>query len=286
MVECIGVLAVIIVLTAMLSGVIYRMVDDANLAADVQSINSYRVATANYYRTKGTFAGPNGSVLTWSNNAYENWDTKVLLPERYLARVMTPRLGTAAYIRLTKITATSPGTLLTTAGNIGHIGNFNGNNGLYDLTTQYSANVPSRNTAPRFAWSPPKRAPASSSSWLQAEPMFACYDIPTGTAPPPAVPGGGGQGLNPQFPNFDPFSQESTFASQDPNNPTIVAELVLEGVRVGDAYRLSIAIDGFRQSIWQYWDVLGRVKYDMYDVAAQTLQQGYVFIYLGKVPPP
>jgi len=31
--------------------------------------------------------------------------------------------------------------------------------------------------------------------------------------------------------------------------------------------------------------VLGRVKYDMYDVGAQTLQRGYVFIYLGRVPP-
>ena len=284
MIEMFGIGVVVVVLCAVLITPIYHIVDDARLAADLKSIASYTAATKNYFQNKGTFAGPNGSVLTWSNGAYEYWDTQVLLPERYLDRTMTTRLGTAAYIRLTKITASGSGTALTTAMNIGHIGNFNGNNGLYDLTSLYSA-IDAPAWGGTWVWNKPTATRGAMVAALQPMPFLACYNLPTGTAPPPAVPGANSNGLNPQYPGFDPYSQTSTFASQDPNNPTIVAELVLEGVKVGDAYRLSVSIDGFRQSMWAYWDVLGRVKYDMYNVGNQTLQQGDVFIYLGKVPP-
>ena len=284
MLEMFGIGVVVAVLCAMLITPIYNIVDDARLAADLKTIANYTAATQKYFQNKGTFAGPNGSILTWTNGAYEYWDTKVLLPERYLDRTMTTRLGTAAYIRLTKITASSSGTALTTAMNIGHIGNFNGNNGLYDLTSMYSA-IPAPDWGGAWVWNQPTATRGAMVAALRPMPFFACYNLPTGTTPPPAVPGVIPNGVNPQYPGFDPYSQTSTFASQDPSNPTIVAELVLEGVKVGDAYRLSVSIDGFRQSMWAYWDVLGRVKYDMYNVGNQTLQQGDVFIYLGKVPP-
>ena len=284
MLEIFGIGVVVAVLCAMLVTPIYNIVDDARLAADLRSIASYTGATQKYFENKGTFAGPNGSVLTWTNGAYEYWDTKVLLPERYLDRTITTRLGTAAYIRLTKITASSSGTALTTAMNIGHIGNFNGNNGLYDLTSMYSA-IPAPDWGGAWVWNQPTATRGAMVAALRPMPFSACYNLPTGTTPPPAVPGVNPNGVNPQYPGFDPYSQTSTFASQDPSNPTIVAELVLEGVKVGDAYRLSVSIDGIRQSMWAYWDVLGRVKYDMYNVGNQTQQKGDVFIYLGKVPP-
>ncbi len=289
LVELAGVLGIIVVLCALLATPVYRVIDDARLASDLRSIAQLQQATEEYFKAKGTFAGPNGSVLTWTNNAYEYWDRRVLLPERFVAQTFKAKLGTASYIRLVKITSAA-GTAITTAGNTGHIGNFNCNNGLYDLVGQYAANSAPGGCLDAYALARPPGPPPATGWWLQAikatgrQPLLACYDLPSGTTAPPPIPGGGILPPDPQYPGFDPYSQRTTFAAADPNNPVIVAELVIENVRVADAYRLSVSMEGYAQSIWAYYDVIGRVKYDMYDVGTQTQKRGHVFIYLGRVP--
>ena len=59
-----------------------------------------------------------------------------------------------------------------------------------------------------------------------------------------------------------------------------MAEVVIEGISVADAYRLSLAIDGRPQSNWAFFDSLGRVKYDMYNGGGGT-KAGVVMIYLA-----
>ena len=289
--EVIGVLVIVVVLCALMIQPMYRIMDDAKLAADLRSIAQLQQATEEYFKAKGTFAGPNGSVLTWSNNAYEYWDRQVLLPERFLDRTFKTKLGTDSYIRLVRITS-SGAAITSQAGTVGHLAAFNCNNGLYDLTGQYAANSAPENPLNAYALARPPGPPPTITPWWLAglkavarQPLLACYNLPSGTDPPPVVPGGGNLPPDVQYPGFDPYSQRTTFAAADPNNPVIVAELVLENVRVGDAYRLSVSMEGYAQSIWHYWDVLGRVKYDMYDVGTtQTQKRGIVFIYLGRMP--
>ena len=288
--ELIGVLVIVVVLCVLMIPPMYRIVDDARLAADIRSIAQLQQATEEYFKVKGTFAGPNGSVLTWSNNAYEYWDRRVLLPERFLDRTFKTKLGTDSYIRLVRIT-TSGASITSQAGTVGSLAAFNCNNGLYDLTGQYAANAGPQNTLNAYAMARPPGPPPTTPWWLAGlkaaarQPLLACYDLPSGTTPPPAIPGGGTVPVDPQYPSFDPYSVRTDFAAADPSNPVIVAELVLRDVRVGDAYRLSVSMEGYAQSIWHYWDVLGRVKYDMYNVGTtQTQQRGIVFIYLGRMP--
>jgi type II secretory pathway pseudopilin PulG len=288
--ELTGAVVITAALCAILARPIYGIVDDARLASDLKSIAQLREATEEYFKVKGTFAGPNGSVLTWSNNAYEFWDQRVLLRERFLDRKFTTKLGTDSYIRLVRIT-TSGAAITSQAGQVGHLQAFNCNNGLYNLTGQYAANrLPGARLDAYALARPPGPPPATGDlpatlKRFRPQPFLACYDLPSGTDPPPPVPGGGTAPPDPQYGSYDPYSARTVFAAADASNPVIVAELVMENVRVGDAYRLSVAMEGYAQSVWAYWDVLGRVKYDMYDVGVtQTQQRGIVFIYLGRVP--
>ena len=108
-------------------------------------------------------------------------------------------------------------------------------------------------------------------------PIRACYPVPpTWPEPPPGIGGGGGT----DSPRHDDPGADSEIVAPDSTNPTIVAEIVLQGVSVQDAYRLSLAIDGRERSNWAFFDSLGRVKYDMYDSNGGT-ELGTVFIYLA-----
>lgn len=82
---------------------------------------------------------------------------------------------------------------------------------------------------------------------------------------------------NPMFPNPN---AKTHIVAPSSKVPAYVVEVILQGVSVENAYRLSRAIDGVRQSNWAYFDSLGRVKYDMYDSKGGT-KIGVVFIYLA-----
>jgi type II secretory pathway pseudopilin PulG len=108
-------------------------------------------------------------------------------------------------------------------------------------------------------------------------PMRCCYPVPdTWPEPPPGI--GGDDGTD--DPRHDDPGADTEIVAPNSSNPVIVAEVVLQGITVQDAYRLSLAIDGRERSNWAFFDSLGRVKYDMYDSNGGTAV-GIVFIYLA-----
>ncbi len=99
--------------------------------------------------------------------------------------------------------------------------------------------------------------------------------IPGGTTPP--SPGEGSQppGGDVSHPAGDVPSTPAPCVN-DAASGAYVVEVVLRGVSIQDAYRLSLAIDGPTQSNWAYWDSQGRVKYDF-----DSASSGDVYIYVA-----
>lgn len=110
-------------------------------------------------------------------------------------------------------------------------------------------------------------------------PLQCCYPVPTTWTPPPGAIGTPSDS-NGGSPSHSNPSVTDQILAPSSTTPAIVAELVIEGISVQDAYRLSLAIDGYSQSNWAFFDSLGRVKYDMYNGSGGT-KTGVVFIYLG-----
>ncbi|MBE7501342.1 MAG: hypothetical protein HS113_13755 [Verrucomicrobiales bacterium] len=106
-------------------------------------------------------------------------------------------------------------------------------------------------------------------------PFECCYPVPASW---PVPPSGFGTSTGATRRN-DPGARTQILAP-NASTPAIVVEVVLQGVAVEDAYRLSLAIDGPMQTNWAFYDSLGRVKYDMYDGSGGT-RHGVVFIYLA-----
>lgn len=316
LVETIGVGALVALLVTMMTPAVLDTINDARLAALAMSINNLQTATVGYFREHGKFGLVNGAPVTWSNNAYDYWDRQVLIPEQLVERMVSSALATDCYVRLVRANQNEHGDVITYGdlGHLGHIlcnnaiydltqeysaHRRNGGDGLFYACARPSAG-PARSGAggsggPSFPW----LARASGLEWhgsgaflgrlapragflarayarlLAAVtgsglgPLQGCYaaDFP---APPPGIgtgPGGSG-----------PSGAHSTrpAANNDAADGSIVAEMVLEGMSLNDAYRLSLLLDGRMQSNWAYWDSVGRVKYDF--VRART---GTVFIYLA-----
>jgi hypothetical protein len=289
-------------------------------------------ATQIYYKTYGKFAGVGGATLNaWTNNTYDYWDRRVLMSECLIESALRTRFATNAYVRVARITTTNTTIPILSYGNLGSLWGFNGNNGLYNLTQEYTAlNLPpgectmwaSRRLGQAlgmasFVVSPAardltclamsigpepltalcgKRARNRNFNWLGRLwsfplrglskrsttsggqfPAEVCYPLPYGTPAPGTDIGYTVSIPNPMFPNPNAKTQ---IVAPSSKLPAYVVEVVLQGVTVENAYRLSRAIDGVRQSNWAYYDSLGRVKYDMYDASGGS-KRGVVFIYLG-----
>lgn len=274
LIELVGVLCIITMLVAIVLPRFMSAIADAKVTAEITSINALRAATEQYFEQYGKFAGVGGAAVTFTNYAYEYWDRRVLFAEQFIDQILKSHVATAAYIRLVNVRSgtTTNTDILSAPGQLGHLASHNANNGLYNLTAQYAAATPP-------SWISTAYAAVSgvlSGSLLSAPgtgvgPMFACYSIPgSWTPPPPGFGGGSGGGSH----------TDQTSVNSQINYPATVAELVLEGITVADAFRLSMAIDGARQSNWAYWDSLGRVKYDMYGSGGGRFT-GEVFIYLA-----
>jgi type II secretory pathway pseudopilin PulG len=282
--ETLGVLAVIMLLVSLLIPKVLNAIKDAKLVADVQSIKAMSDATWTYFQKYGKLASTNGAgIAAWDHSAFENWDRLVLLKEQIISTPLFCNLAPTSYIRLVQVSITTSNTdILSAPGQRGHLPSFNSNNGYYNLTREYALNSTPGSDALMYAL---HHRSVSTSPFLSAtmggglSPLFACYPVPTGwTVPPPGVGSGttGGGTVSYSNPGAD-----SQIVAKSSSSPVIVAEVVLEGVTVADAYRLSVAIDGRKQSNWAYYDALGRVKYDMYDGSGGT-KTGVVFIYLGS----
>lgn len=136
--------------------------------------------------------------------------------------------------------------------------------------------------SPGFWATPPRPGGGVDRAWTglrtrlgDRERLECCYPVPPSLPEPPG--GIGGEDGGDRYDNPD---AETEIIAPDSSNPVIVVEVVLWGVTVQNAYRLSLAIDGPTQSNWAYFDSLGRVKYDMYDSRGGT-SAGIVFVYLA-----
>jgi len=274
MIEVIGVICIIVILASTLVPVVLNAIDDSRIASEVSSIKVLEAATAEYFRQHAKLAGPGGAPVTFTNHAYEYWDRNVLYNDGFIQRVFKSQLGTNAYIRLVSVYSgtTTNTTVLSAPGQVGHLPSHNANNGLYNLTTEYAAL--SKPNSLRTAYAALRDALFCGLLNLRARgvgPVLACYSMPPTSTPPSGPPGAGGGGGR----HTDQTSVKSQIAY-----PATVAEIVIEGISVADAYRLSLMIDGPSQSNWAFWDSLGRVKYDMYGSGGGSYY-GEVFIYLA-----
>ncbi len=260
--EVIGVLSVVAILAAVITPRIFAAIDDANLSADLVGIKNVRSATESYFQRYGRIGEVGGGpITTWNNNAYEGWDRKVLMSERFLDKAFVSRIGTNSCLRVLPANTNVAVDPLGWANN-GSLGNQLGNNGAYDLLREYACQG-GLNGLARGNGSGPILAA------INLVPRWSIGGSPP--SPPPGGvatrPPGGGSMSHASSPM--PFHNDAASGS-------VTVEVVLQGVSVADAYRLSLAIDGPTQSNWAYWDSQGRVKYDFANAAL-----GNVFIYIA-----
>ena len=137
-IEVIGSLAVITMLVALLAPRVTEAIHDAHVAAEVTTINNMKTAVEAYYRQYGKLAGTGGAPVTFTQSAYNNWDRDVLVREGLLEREFDTHLGQLGYLRLTPVNPSATADPLT-SGNRGGLGSIYCNNGVYDLTQEYSA---------------------------------------------------------------------------------------------------------------------------------------------------
>ncbi|MGC8991450.1 MAG: hypothetical protein ACP5MD_15150, partial [Verrucomicrobiia bacterium] len=226
-----------------------------------------------YFEQYARLAGPRGAPVTFVNHAYEYWDRNVLYNDGFIQRIYKTQLGTNAYVRLVNVysSTTTNTKVLSAPGQVGHLPSHNANNGLYNLTKEYASL--SKPNSPRTAYAALRDALFGKLGNLPTRgirPMLACYSMPPGSSPPSGPPGSGGGGRH----------TDQTSVTTQITYPATVAEIVIEGISIADAYRLSLMIDGPSQSNWAFWDSLGRVKYDMYGSGGGSYY-GEVFIYLA-----
>lgn len=108
-------------------------------------------------------------------------------------------------------------------------------------------------------------------------PLFAWINLhrnPT-TGPPPSP--GMGTASTSYGTNSSPSHSSGPLPyNNDTASASAAVEIVLRGVSIADAYRLSLAIDGPTQSNWALWDSQGKVKYN-FDLSSV----GTVYIYVA-----
>ena len=324
-VELLGTVCIVSLLACMLAPAIMNMLHYARLTATIQNVQNMRGAATQYFKSYGKFGMKAGASITWTNRAHDYWDREVLAKEQFIERMLSSRIATDAYLRLVQVTNDPQGDVIFDNLGVGHLGSVYCNNGMYDLTQEYSVHRRSQGwlyarTRPaahprhsgrahggggraaaqaslmtggldeltgdhffgavewrglrRNLWGPVGRALASLASLVQPAwdsglgPLQSCY--PATTPPPPPAPGNG-TGSVPEWGTGNRPAMNNSV-----HDGAVLVEVVLEGVKLEDAFRLSMAIDGKRQSNWAYWDSVGRVKYDF--VSSPT---GVVYIYLA-----
>ncbi|MCP5516442.1 MAG: type II secretion system protein [Verrucomicrobiales bacterium] len=96
LVEMIGVLAIIAILTALLLPKIFQVINDSKISSSLMSYNSAKSAAAAHYGKWGRFAAADGGTLTvsagTSGNLYEDWDA-VLVSGGYLETPFALKVG-------------------------------------------------------------------------------------------------------------------------------------------------------------------------------------------------
>lgn len=113
LVEMIGVLAVVAILTAMLLPKVFETINSARISAAASAVNTVKTAIANHYSKFGGFADSTGKLLIPSADLEsgtdpddldaQNFDTNVLLPDGMLEKRFSVKIGDQLVTNLVRV---------------------------------------------------------------------------------------------------------------------------------------------------------------------------------------
>ncbi|MFT4637938.1 MAG: prepilin-type N-terminal cleavage/methylation domain-containing protein [Verrucomicrobiales bacterium] len=131
LVEMIGVLAVVAILTAMLIPKVFDTINSARVSAAASAVNTVKTAVSNHYSKYGGFADSTGALLIPSADLEtgadpddldaQNFDVNVLLPEGLLEQRFSVKMGDQLTTNLTRVrqivTAATAAAITATSAN-------------------------------------------------------------------------------------------------------------------------------------------------------------------------
>jgi prepilin-type N-terminal cleavage/methylation domain-containing protein len=101
LVEMIGVLAVVAVMSALMIPRVFTIINESRVNATAATIAMTRSAVFAYFGKYGRFAGTNGTALPApGTGSTTNWATEVLLPEGFLERPFATRIASGARLNV------------------------------------------------------------------------------------------------------------------------------------------------------------------------------------------
>ncbi|MFT4637939.1 MAG: prepilin-type N-terminal cleavage/methylation domain-containing protein [Verrucomicrobiales bacterium] len=107
LVEMIGVLAVVAILTAMLIPKVFETINSARISSAAAAVNTVKTAVANHYSTYGGFADATGTILTPATVAASGdaaaFDTLVLLAGGVLENRFSVKVGDQLVTNLIRV---------------------------------------------------------------------------------------------------------------------------------------------------------------------------------------
>ncbi|MFT4549612.1 MAG: prepilin-type N-terminal cleavage/methylation domain-containing protein [Pseudoalteromonas tetraodonis] len=107
LVEMIGVLAVIAILTAMLIPKVFETINSSRISSASSAVNTIKTSVASHYSKHGAFADSTGTVLTpdtiVASTDAANFDTTVLLPDGMLEKRFSVKIGDQKETNLVRV---------------------------------------------------------------------------------------------------------------------------------------------------------------------------------------
>lgn len=102
LVEMVGVLAIMAILTSMLLPRVFAVINDARVSSAATALNAVRSAAMTYFGRHGRFGDASGTAVTdFTSTTASAWDREVLLRGGFLDRRFMTRISDAASVTLT-----------------------------------------------------------------------------------------------------------------------------------------------------------------------------------------
>lgn len=95
LVEMIGVLAIIAILASLLIPRVFQAIGDSKISNAASSCNSMKAAVNEFYGKYGKICDSKGANIAFDEDStvFENWDFKALLPEGFIEKPFSVRIG-------------------------------------------------------------------------------------------------------------------------------------------------------------------------------------------------
>ncbi len=108
LVEMVGVLAIMAILTSMLLPRVFAVINDARVSSAATALNAVRSASMTYFGRYGRFGDATGSAVSdFTSTTATAWDREVLLRGGFLDRRFMTRISDSASVTLTNCLTSS-----------------------------------------------------------------------------------------------------------------------------------------------------------------------------------